>query len=120
VSNSARDAVLAIAASSGNGATYADRLACGGYDLVQIARSKDQLETNASRLRSEPGMPVAVVHDDPTVIKDLARLETRQPQDWASACLPTMRALWFPLASPIALPSVFAHVRKQPMPWRIQ
>jgi hypothetical protein len=124
VSSSARDAFLGTGDSSGTGATFADRLACRGFDLVKIARNEDQLETNASRPRSEAGIAVAVVRDHPTVTKDLARLETRQRRDGgvglfadnAGALVPG----GFADSGKSALPRVFANVRKQPMPWRIQ
>src|SRR5271170_5711009 len=57
VSNSARGAVLGTGASSGVGATFADRLARRGNDRLQVQRNRDRLEANASRLRRKAGVP---------------------------------------------------------------
>jgi uncharacterized protein len=81
VSNSARDTVLGTGASSGVGATFADRLARPGYDRVQVQRNKDRHDTNASRLRSKAGVPPEVVRNGLTVTEGLARLYPRQPWD---------------------------------------
>ena len=48
---SSTPAVLITGASSGIGATYADRFAARGHDLVLVARSAERLETVADRLR---------------------------------------------------------------------
>ena len=102
MSRSARDAVLAIGASSSAGATFADRLAPCGYDLVQVPRNKDQLETNASRL---------------------PRLESRQFRDGSIGLFADNTALipgGFAEPGKSTLPPVFALECKQPISWRIQ
>ena len=103
MSNSARDGVLATGASPGTGATFADRLAPCGYDLVQVPRNKDQLETNASRI---------------------ARLESRQLRDGSISLFTDNAGALIPggFAEPgkSTLPPVFALERKQPILWRIR
>jgi len=51
----AKGTALITGASSGIGATYADRFAKRGYDLLLVARDLDRLESLATRLRSETG-----------------------------------------------------------------
>src|SRR5712671_4341340 len=72
---------LVTGASSGIGATYADRLARRGHDLVLVARDKDRLEAIAGRLRGETGVAVEAVPGDLTVAEDLGRVEERLRQD---------------------------------------
>jgi uncharacterized protein len=76
-----RGTALVTGASSGIGATYADRLARRGYDLVLVARDKDRLEAIAGHLRGETGVAVEVMRGDLTVTEDLGRVETRLRQD---------------------------------------
>jgi uncharacterized protein len=75
------ETALVTGASSGSGATDADRLAHRGFDLVLVARDNDRLETIAGRLRGETGVTVEVVRGDLTVAKDLGRVEARLRQD---------------------------------------
>jgi uncharacterized protein len=72
---------LITGASSGIGATYADRLAHRGHDLVLVARDKDRTDTLAARLRRETGVAVDVLPADLTVAADLARVEARLRDD---------------------------------------
>jgi len=72
---------LVTGASSGIGATYADRLARRGHNLVLVARDKDRMETLAARLRAETGVTVEVLPADLTQIDDLRRVEARLRDD---------------------------------------
>src|SRR5438309_4608334 len=72
---------LITGASSGIGATYADRLARRGHDLVLVARDRDRMTELAGRLRGETGVAVEVLPADLTVAGDLARVEERLRQD---------------------------------------
>lgn len=73
--------VLITGASSGIGATYADRLARRGYDLLLVARDLQRLETLAGRVRRETGVEVEVLTADLTSKSDLARVEQRLRSD---------------------------------------
>ena len=64
--------VLITGASTGIGATYADRFAKRGHDLVLVARDRARLETLASRLRAETGVSVDVLQADLTDARELA------------------------------------------------
>lgn len=55
---------LVTGASTGIGAIYADRLARRGYDLVLVARNKEQLEALAERLKTATGRQVEVLQAD--------------------------------------------------------
>lgn len=68
---------LITGASSGIGATYADRFAKRGYDLLLVARDLDRLESLATRLRSETGVKVEVLKADLTDTADLLKVEQR-------------------------------------------
>jgi short-subunit dehydrogenase len=74
-------AVLITGASSGIGATYAERLAQRGHDLVLVARDKARLETLAARLRTESKVAVDVLRADLTNLSDLAVVEARLRDD---------------------------------------
>jgi short-subunit dehydrogenase len=67
---------LITGASTGIGATYADRLARRGYDLVLVSRNKLTLERLAARLAADTGASVRVLAADLTVGADLHRVET--------------------------------------------
>ena len=72
---------LVTGASTGIGATYADRLARRGYDLILVARSQDKLEQQAAKLRGETGAQVRVLAADLTVDSDLAKVEKLLRED---------------------------------------
>lgn len=73
--------VLITGASSGIGATYAERLARRGHDLVLVARDKARLDALAKRLQEEHGVAVAVLQADLTESADLAAVEARLRDD---------------------------------------
>ena len=73
--------VLITGASSGIGATYAERFAHRGHDLVLVARDAARLEALARRLREESGVAVDVLPSDLTQAADLSILETRLRND---------------------------------------
>jgi uncharacterized protein len=62
-------------ASTGIGATYADRLARRGYDLILVARNGERLDALAARLRSETGRTVKTIVADLTRRSDLEKIE---------------------------------------------
>ncbi|MGH8446300.1 MAG: SDR family NAD(P)-dependent oxidoreductase, partial [Solimonas sp.] len=64
-------AVLITGASSGIGATYADRFARRGHDLVLVARDVARMEALATRLRGETGVSVEILKADLTETTDL-------------------------------------------------
>ncbi|WP_416424111.1 SDR family oxidoreductase [Pseudomonas sp. App30] len=74
-------AVLITGASSGIGATYAQRFARRGHDLVLVARNKERLDALAARLRDESGVNIDVLQADLTQAQDLARVEQRLAED---------------------------------------
>lgn len=76
-----RNTVLITGASTGIGATYADRFARRGHDLVLVARDKERLDTLAARLREETGASVDVLPADLTQPGDLAAVEARLRED---------------------------------------
>jgi hypothetical protein len=72
---------LITGASSGIGATYADRLARRGHDLVLVARDKDRMDAIAARLRDETGVAIDILPADLTSLADLVRIESRLRDD---------------------------------------
>lgn len=74
-------AVLITGASTGIGATYAERFARRGHDLVLVARDVARMEALAGRLRQETGVTVDVLRADLTQAADLATVETRLRDD---------------------------------------
>jgi len=72
---------LITGASSGIGATYADRFARRGHDLVLVARDRTRLQALAERLRGEYGVAVDVLPADLTQPDDLHRVERRLRED---------------------------------------
>lgn len=67
--------VLITGASTGIGATYADRFAQRGHDLILVARDKNRMEDLAARLRSETGVTIDILPADLTQPDDLAVVE---------------------------------------------
>lgn len=76
-----RNTVLITGASTGIGATYADRFARRGHGLVLVARNQERLESVASRLRTDTGVSIDIVRADVTDTHDLAAIETRLRDD---------------------------------------
>ena len=72
---------LITGASSGIGATYADRLAKSGYDLILVARDQKKLESLAKQLTEETGVQAEAFQADLTSKGDLARVEKRLRND---------------------------------------
>jgi hypothetical protein len=72
---------LVTGASTGIGATYADRLARRGYDLILVARDEARLEALAWRLRAMAKVQVEVLKADLTDKADLAKVEQRLASD---------------------------------------
>lgn len=73
--------VLITGASSGIGATYADRFARRGHDLVLVARDAVRMEALAARLRAETGVAIDILPADLTDAGDLAAVEARLRDD---------------------------------------
>ena len=73
--------VLITGASSGIGATYAERFARRGHDLVLVARDQARLDTLAVRLRQENGVAVDVLQADLTKSSELIAVEARLRDD---------------------------------------
>lgn len=71
----AQGTALITGGSTGIGATYADRLAKRGYDLILVARNKERLSALARRLASETGRKVDTVEADLTSPVDVRRVE---------------------------------------------
>jgi short-subunit dehydrogenase len=66
---------LITGASTGIGATYADRLAKRGHDLILVARNGDRLASLARRIANETGRKVDSIKADLTSPADLRRVE---------------------------------------------
>jgi uncharacterized protein len=73
--------VLITGASSGIGATYADRFARRGHDLVLVARDKERMEALAARLHEETGVAIDILQADLTNPGELAIVEMRLRDD---------------------------------------
>ncbi|MEA1676197.1 SDR family oxidoreductase [Nitrospirillum sp. BR 11163] len=84
---STKGTALVTGASSGIGATYADRLARRGYDLILVARNQGRLEEAAARLRAETGVTVEVLAADLANQADVETVEQRLRTDAAITLL---------------------------------
>ncbi len=73
--------VLVTGASTGIGATYADRFARRGHDLVLVARDRVRMEALAARLRQETGVAIDIIQADLTQAAELAVVEARLRDD---------------------------------------
>jgi short-subunit dehydrogenase len=73
--------VLITGASTGIGASYAERFARRGHDLVLVARDKVRLDALAARLHQEHGVTVDVLPADLTKSSDLLVVEARLRDD---------------------------------------
>jgi short-subunit dehydrogenase len=73
--------ILITGASTGIGATYAERFARRGHDLVLVARDQARLDALAARLRQDHGVAVDVLPADLTQARDLSAVETRLRDD---------------------------------------
>ena len=80
-SATSKPAVLITGASTGIGATYADRFAKRGHDLVLVARDAGKLKEVAGRLQKETGVAVDILKADLTDPAELAKVETRLKED---------------------------------------
>ncbi|WP_179562789.1 SDR family NAD(P)-dependent oxidoreductase [Sphingomonas sp. R3G8C] len=74
-------AVLITGASTGIGATYAERFARRGHALVLVARDATRMEALAARLRQETGVTIDILPADLTQAADLAKVEARLRED---------------------------------------
>ena len=72
---------LITGASTGIGATYADRLARRGYDLVLVARNRERLDALARRITNETQRSVEVLTADLSNRADLERVEKKLRSD---------------------------------------
>jgi short-subunit dehydrogenase len=79
--HSASSSVLITGASTGIGATYAERFARRGHDLVLVARDQARLDAVATRLRKDHGVSVDVLRADLTQANDLNAVEARLRDD---------------------------------------
>lgn len=79
--SASKGTALVTGASTGIGATYADRLARRGYNLILAARDETRLNALAERLRAETHAKVEVLRADLTDKSDLARVEQRLASD---------------------------------------
>ncbi|MEA0736319.1 SDR family oxidoreductase [Xanthomonas campestris pv. campestris] len=73
--------VLITGASTGIGATYAERFAQRGHNLVLVARDKTRLQALAERLQQAHGVNVDLLPADLTERADLAGVEARLRTD---------------------------------------
>jgi len=79
--NAIEGSVLITGASSGIGATYAQRFAARGHDLVLVARDVVRLQEIAARLAEKYGVQVDILPADLTHRDELAKVEQRLRTD---------------------------------------
>jgi short-subunit dehydrogenase len=84
---SSNGTALITGASSGIGATYANRLAKRGYNLILVARDQSRLEKLASELREASGVQVEVLKADLTAAQDISAIADRLRNDPAITLL---------------------------------
>lgn len=75
------ETVLITGASTGIGATYAERFAQRGHNLVLVARDKSRLDALSSRLRNKYDVSIDVIQADLTQTSDLTTVEARLRDD---------------------------------------
>lgn len=73
--------VLITGASTGIGASYAERFARRGHDLVLVARDVARMEVLAARLRQENQVAIDIIQADLTQAAELETVETRLRDD---------------------------------------
>lgn len=76
-----KPSVLITGASTGIGATYAERFAKRGHDLVLVARDRGRMDDLAARLRRQHGVAVDILPADLTSAAELAAVEARLRDD---------------------------------------
>jgi short-subunit dehydrogenase len=76
-----RGTALVTGASTGIGATYADRLARRGYDLILVARDQARLDALAFKLGAQTGVKIETLRADLTDKGALAVVEQRLASD---------------------------------------
>lgn len=86
-SNNHLGTALITGASTGIGATYAERLSRRGYDLILVARDGTRLEQLASRLRESSKGKIEVLPADLINKSDLLKVEQRLRSDQSISLL---------------------------------
>jgi hypothetical protein len=77
MSTTIRPRALVTGASSGIGAAFAEQLARNGYDLIIVARRREQLETLAQRLQASHQVDIEVLAADLSKPDSLRTVEKR-------------------------------------------
>ncbi|MDF9907189.1 UNVERIFIED_ORG: short-subunit dehydrogenase [Pseudomonas reinekei] len=75
------ETVLITGASTGIGATYAERFAKRGHNLVLVARDKSRLDALSSRLCEKYDVSIDLIQADLTQTSDLTTVEARLRDD---------------------------------------
>ena len=81
--NAKRPRALVTGASSGIGATFAERLAQDSYDLTIVARRRDRLDALAERLKANHQVNVEVMVADLSQPNEIRSVEKRVAEDSA-------------------------------------